>query len=234
MGSGSGMFAIDLSGNTYISSVRFSENCEIGQISISGASGGYISNFEVEQNGGFGSFEIDASGGTAFLNNFKIGQDSGFGNIPDVTSAVAFKTISREFNNLGANDFIAGLTGSLGNGDISDMPQLDPTKTFHVLDTTAWDGQINDLNYHLPDGNWDGQTVKFFTTDNGINMGNLGGIRIYLNLGTPFNVGNSPILDSWYPFITYDRGTSELVRRNDVPTAIWLGDKWIIDNDQWD
>ena len=234
MGSGSGMIAIDLSGNTHISSVRFSENCEVADISISGASGGYISNFEVEQNGGFGSFEIDASEGTAFLNDFKIGQNSGFGNIPDVTSGVEFKTISREFNNFGANDFIAGLTGSFGTGDISAMTQLDPTKTFHILDTTGWDGQVNALNYHLPDGNWDGQTVKFFTTDDGINMGNLEDIRIYLNLGTPFNVSNSPILESWYPFITYDRGIGEIVRRNDVPTAIWLGDRWIIDNDQWD
>jgi hypothetical protein len=234
MGSGSGMFAIDLSGNTYISSVRFSENCEVADISISGASGGYIANFEVEQNGGFGSFEIDSSEGTAFLNNFKIGQNFGFGNIPDVTSGVESKTISREFNNFGANDFIAGLTGSFGTGDISAMTQLDASKTFHILDTTGWDGQVNALNYHLPDGNCDGQTVKFFTTDNGINMGNLEGIRIYLNLGTPFNVSNSPILDSWYPFITYDRGIGEIVRRNDVPTAIWLGDRWIIDNDQWD
>jgi hypothetical protein len=64
--------------------------------------------------------------------------------------------------------------------------------------------------------------------------GNLEDIRIYLNLGTPFNVSNSPILESWYPFITYDRGIGEIVRRNDVPTAIWLDDKWIIDNDQWD
>ena len=234
LGSNSSMYNINLSNNTYISSVKFSDDCEIGQISISGASGGYISNFEVEQNGGFGSFEIDASEGTAFLDNFKIGQDSGFGNIPDVTSGVESKTISREFNNLGASDFIAGLTGSFGTGDISAMPQLDPTKTFHILDTTGWDGQVNALNYHLPDGNWDGQTVKFFTTDNGINMGNLEDIRIYLNLGTPFNVSNSPILDSWYPFITYDRGIGEIVRRNDVPTAIWLGDRWIIDNDQWD
>jgi hypothetical protein len=234
LGSNSSMNNINLSNNTYISSVKFSDNCEIGQISISGASGGYISNFEVEQNGGFGSFNIDASAGTAFLNNFKIGQDSGFGNISDVTSGVEFKTISREFNNFGANDFIAGLTGSFGTGDISAMTQLDPTKTFHVLDTTGWDGQINDLNYHLPDGSWDGQTVKFFATGNGINMGEMGGIRIYLNLGTPFNVDSSPMLDSWYPFITYDRGISQDVRRNDVPTAIWLANKWIIDNDRWD
>ena len=235
LGSNSSMSNINLSNNTYISSVKFSDNCEIGQISISGASGGYIANFEVEQSGGFGSFEIDASGGTAFLNNFKIGQDSGFGNIPDVTSGVESKTISREFNNLGANDFTAGVTGSFGWADIGTMTQLDPYKSFHILDTVGWNGNVNDLNYYLPNGEWDGQTVKFFATGDGANMeGNMGRIKIWCNLGIPYDVTGSGGNNPWYPFTKYDYVQSIYVRRTDVPTAIWLNGKWIIDNDNWD
>jgi hypothetical protein len=64
-------------------------------------------------------------------------------------------------------------------------------------------------------------------------MGDMGGIRIWCTMATPNNVytrGPQP----WYPFSKYDTALSQYVVRPDVPTAIWLNNKWIIDNDNWD
>ena len=234
LGSSSWMSNINLSSNTYISSVKSSDDTGIGQITISGASGGHISDFEIEQSGGFGSFTIDASAGSAYLENFKIGQNSGFGSIPDITTAVAFRTISREFNNFEANNFTAGVTGSLGWADVGTMTQLDPYKSFHILDTTGWDGNTNSLNYYLPNGEWEGQTVKFFATGDGTNMGDMGGIRIWCHLGTPYNITDAGGNYDWHPFTRYDLGAQTSYMRTDVPTAIWINGKWVIDNDNWD
>ena len=126
------------------------------------------------------------------------------------------------------------MTGSLGWADVGTMTQLDPYKSFHILDTTGWDGNTNSLNYYLPNGEWEGQTVKFFATGDGTNMGDMGGIRIWCHLGTPYNITDAGGNYDWHPFTRYDLGAQTSYMRTDVPTAIWINGKWVIDNDNWD
>ena len=235
MGSNSNFNNINLYPDTYISNINGSINTSFGQITITG-SNSYISNFEIEQNGGFGGFTLDGTSEPVIFNTFKIGQDAGFGGLGNVITTNTNVTIEKGFNNFQANEFTLGITGSLYWEDIASMPQLDANKTFYILDTTGWDASTDDLNYYLPNGGYDGQTIKFFLTGYGANMTdtNIGRLKIWCTMGLPSDVtgagGNYP----WYPFNKYDYGTSQYRLRTDTPTAIWLNNKWIIDNNNWD
>jgi len=229
LGSNSSIVNVTLHPATYISYINGSGDCGLGDVIVTG-SGAYISGFEMEQSTGFGGLTVDSSNYNSHLEDFKIGQNAGFGGIT-IESEIEDVTIERGFSNFQANELTLGVTGSLSWEDTNSMTQLDASKTFHILDTTGWDGTNDNLNYYLPDGFYNGQTVKLFTTNNGTNMGSLSGIRVWCNLGVPFN-DNGGNYD-WYPFVTFDNGLNEVVTRKDVPTAIWLGDKWIIDNDYY-
>ena len=235
LGNNSNFSTINLEPGTYISNINGSDNVGFDSFTITG-SNSYISNFELEQNSGFGSLTIDGSAEPTYFSNFKIGQNDGFGGFTTTTTNEKV-TIQRGFNNFEANNFTLGVTASFSNplysGDTGVMTQLDPYKTFHILDTTGWDGTDSNLYYYLPDGDYNGQTVKFFATDGGTNMGNMGGIKIWCNLATPFNVTTRG-LQPWYPFVRWPDGGGSTVLRYDVPTAIWLNGSWIIDNDNWD
>ena len=235
LGSNSNFDNINLYPGTYIQNINGSDNSGFNQLTITG-SNSYIANFEIEQNGGFGGFTIDGTSEPVTFNTFKIGQDSGFGGLGNVITTNTNVTIERGFNNFQANEFRLGITGSFGWNDIGSMPSLDSSKTFHILDTTGWDAATSDLNYYLPNGSYDGHTVKFFLTGYGANMTgtNIGRLRIWCNMGLPSNVTSAGGNNPWYPFSKYDTGLNQYVVRPDVPTAIWLNNKWIIDNDNWD
>lgn len=226
---------ITLYDNTYIENIKMSPNTGFGQVGLTG-SGAHISNFDMDQNSGFGQLSIDATSSAAYLNNFKIGQDAGFGGI-DITGPEEDVTIERGFNNFQVNVSVAGATAALGTAvwaDKGGFGLLDPSKSFHILDTTDWDASTDSLNYYLPSGGYNGQTIKFFMNSNGSNLeGNAGRLNIWLDsLGTPTNIGAEHIQYPWYPFVKPYPNESET--RTDSPTAIWLNGKWIIDNDRWD
>jgi hypothetical protein len=227
LGTNSSIATVNLHPGTYISYINGSGDCGFGEVIVTG-SGAYISGFEMEQGSSFGGLTVDASTYNSSMSDFKIGQNAGFGGTT-IESEMEDVTLERGFSNFQATELTLGVTGSLGWADIDSMTELDASKTFHILDTTGWDGNENSLHYYLPNGFYNGQTVKLFTTSNGTNMGSLSGIRVWCNLGVPFN-DNGGNYD-WYPFVTFDNGLNEVVTRKDVPTAIWLGDKWIIDND---
>ena len=193
----------------------------IGAMSV--CSGSEISNFQLGIGAGFGEMTVSAS---VALTNFELGNSSEFGGTT-FTSSINNVTITRAFNNYDVNIPITGTTGSVSWGD--SMTELSGNKSFYILDTTGWDASTDNLNYKLPDGNYEGQTVKVFHTNGGSNLAdNIQKINIWAHLtGTPNfdNAGDFP----WYPFINSE-GTAE---RADIPTAIWINGKWVVDNYQY-
>lgn len=235
LGSGASANNITLYDNTYIENVKISDNGSFDQVGLTG-SGAYISNFDVEQNGGFGGLSINATNSPAFLNNFKIGQNSGFGGM-GITGPVENVTIERGFNNWEAGKLIAGVTASFDPGfnwaNTNSLDSLDTNKSFQILDTTGWDASTTTLNYYLADGDFDGQTIKFFMTSDGTNInGNAGNLRIWLNsFSSMDDFSNVQTQQPWYPF---SQNTDYTQMRVDIPQCIWLNGRWIIDNDAWD
>ena len=216
--------SISMADGSYIRRMDIGSDVEVGGISLTG--GTSISDFQLATTSGVGSIDLLAS---SSLSNFEIGQGWGFGGM-DVTSSMSYVTIGRGFSNFNANVPIAGTTGSLNWN--SSMTDLDAgSNSFFILDTTGWNASNAQLNYRLPDGDYDGQTVKFFHTNGGTDLGGtyIGNLLIwgYLTDTDSFDTaGHYP----WSPFMKSDNSG----HRVDVPTAIWIGGKWIIDNSIYD
>ena len=194
-------------------------------------SGSEITDFQVGVNSFFGEITIT---GSANLSSFELGNDMGFGG-ETFTSSMSGVTIERGFNNYKAGELIAGFTSSFDPGvgwaDKDSFTQLDPSKSFQILDTTDWDAATSTLNYYLPDGGWNGQTIKFFLTNNGTSIGdNINNLNIWIDSFTSaFELSDTYTQTSWFAFS--DSGGS---RRTDIPQCIWMNGKWVIDNNQWD
>ena len=153
------------------------------------------------------------------------------------TSSLSSITLTRQFNNYKAGDLIAGFTSSFSPGvswaDKDSFTQLDPSKSFQILDTTDWDAATSTLNYYLPDGGWNGQTIKFFMTSDGSSIdGNVANLNIWLDgFSTMDNFSAIETQQPWYPFsLSSNYGQM----RVDIPQCIWMNGRWIIDNDAWD
>ena len=236
LGDNSNLVSVALYGGTYLQDINTSNNCGIGDLIITG-SDSYISDFQLEQNAGFGNLTVDGSqSGSVSFDNFKLGQDNGFGG-STYTSSMSNVTIERAFNNFEANNLIAGVTASFGSGfgwsDAIALNSLDSNKSFQILDTTGWDASESTLNYYLAGGDFDGQTIKFFMTSDGSNIDtNAGNLRIWLNtFSTMDNFSSIETQQPWYPF---SQNTNYGAIRVDIPQCIWMGGRWIIDNDSWD
>jgi hypothetical protein len=233
LGDNSGVSNISLYGSTYISNINGLTNAGFGQLSVTG-SDAFISYIELGQDAGFGGFSVDSTvNGDAYLEYIKIGQGDGLGD--NVTTIIENVTIERGFNNYNASKLIAGVTASFDPGftwaDISNINPLDTNKSFQILDTTGWDASTTTLNYYLPNGDWDGQTIKFFMTDDGTGIyDNPSNLHIWLySFTAAFDLSDTHTQQPWYPFVRTEGG-----RRSDIPQCIWINGKWVIDNDQWD
>ena len=216
---------ITMEDGSYIRRMDIGSDVEFGGINLTG--GTSISDFQLATTSGVGSIDLLAS---SSLSNFEIGQGWGFGGM-DVTSSMSYVTIGRGFSNFNANVPIAGTTGSLNWN--SSMTDLDTdSNSFFILDTTGWNASNAQLNYRLPDGDYDGQTVKFFHTNGGTDLGGtyIGNLLIWGYLTDNADSFDSPGHYPWSPFMKSDNSG----HRVDVPTAIWIGGKWIIDNSIYD
>ena len=133
-----------------------------------------------------------------------------------------------------AGDLIAGFTSSIETGvswsDVNDFTQLDPLKSFQILDTTDWDASTTTLHYYLEDGDYNGQTIKFFLTNNGTSVGdNIGNLCIWMDSFTSaFDLADTYSQTCWFPF---SDGYGS--RRTDIPQCIWMNGKWVINNNSW-
>lgn len=233
LGDGSGFGSVNLHSGTYISNIDGLTQSGFGEISLTGSSA-HISNFQLGQNANFGGLTIDSTvNGDAYLEYFKIGQDTGFGG-DNIETIITNVTVERGFNTYRAGNFIAGFTSSIETGvswsDVNTFTQLDPLTSFQILDTTDWDASTSTLNYYLEDGDYNGQTIKFFLTNNGISVGdNIGNLCIWMSSFTSaFDLADTYSQTCWFPF-TDDNGS----RRNDIPQCIWMNGKWVIDNNRW-
>ena len=235
LGDNSSVYSVQLYGSTYMQNINALNSCGFGNLTITG-SNSYISNFQLDQGSGFGSFTIDGSQSSVGLNLFKIGQDNGFGG-SDVTSSMQYVTMDREFNNWEANKSKTGLIASFSPGvswsDVNSFTYIEPYKSFQILDTTGWDASTSTLNYYLPTGDFDGQTIKFFMTSDGTNInGNASNLHIWMNtFATMDDFSGTIEQQPWYPFSQTNNYTQI---RADIPQCIWLNGKWIVDNDAWD
>lgn len=225
--SSAGEFTLEEGSN--ISDINLIGNASFGGILI--CSGSEITDFQVGMDGGFGEITIT---GSANLSNFELGNGQGFGG-ETFTSSLSNVAITKAFNNYKAGELISGFTASFDPGvtwsNVNSFTQLDTSKSFQILDITDWDVETTTLNYYLPDGDWNGQTIKFFiTNDNeGIYI-NPQRIKVWLNNFTvSFRLSETLNQLPWYPFQAQDGN-----RRNDIPQCIWLNGKWVIDNDAWD
>ena len=233
LGDNSNIGNINLHDGNYISHINGLSNTGFGGITITG-SNAFISYFDLGQDAGFGGFDVDSTiSGSAYLEYFKLGQGAGFGD--NVSTIIENVTIERGFNNYNAGMLLAGVTASFDPGftwaDTNNLNPLDTEKSFQILDTTGWDAETTTLNYYLPDGDWNGQTVKFFMNNNGNGIyDNPSRLHIWLNnFTTAFGLSDTLNQQPWYPFVAPDGS-----RRNDIPQCIWLNGKWVIDNDAWD
>ena len=233
LGDDSSIGLINLYGGNYINNINGLSDVSFGEIVVTG-SNAFISYFELGQDAGFGGFDVDSTiSGSAYLEYFKIGQNAGFGD--NVSTIIENVTIERGFNNYNAGMLLYGVTASFDPGftwaDTSTLNPLDTDKSFQILDTTGWDAETTTLNYYLPDGDWNGQTVKFFMNNNGNGIyDNPSRLHIWLNnFTTAFGLSDTINQQPWYPFVGPDGN-----RRNDIPQCIWLNGKWVIDNDAWD
>ena len=233
LGDDSSIGLINLYGGNYINNINGLSDVSFGEIVVTG-SNAFISYFELGQDAGFGGFDVDSTiSGSAYLEYFKIGQNAGFGD--NVSTIIENVTIERGFNNYNAGMLLYGVTASFDPGftwaDTNNLNPLDTEKSFQILDTTGWDAETTTLNYYLPDGDWNGQTVKFFMNNNGNGIyDNPSRLHIWLNnFTTAFGLSDTINQQPWYPFVGPDGN-----RRNDIPQCIWLNGKWVIDNDAWD
>ena len=216
--------SIDMESGSYVRRMDIGTNSEVGGLTLTANT--YISDFQLATDSGMGSITLQSG---SSLSNFEIGQNDGFGG-NDFTTSLDGITISRGFSNYEANVPKVGTQGNL-NWE-SSMTDLDAgSNSFFILDTTNWDAGATHLNYRLPSGEYEGQTVKFFHTNGGTNLEgtNISQLLVwgYLTSTTNFDSpGNYP----WSPFMKSDNSD----HRADVPTATWIGGKWIIDNSIYD
>lgn len=239
------------SSNQYVGSISLAPDCSINNIIMSSSAEMYdismltyssissvdlqpnssIYNFQLGVNSGFGALTVSQSIG---INDIELGQNFGFGEIGLISENISNRTITRGFNNFGAEDPMLGTTGSLSWSDRNDMTYLDPNKSYHIIDTTGWDADISDLNYYLPDGYYEGQKVELVVTPGGTNLyTNAGRIRIWLdNLRDPAQIGVVGTQVPWYAF-THPTANNQ-TWRYDNPKAIWVDGAWTIDNYSWD
>ena len=240
LGNGSYFGDIYVGDDAYIDNVTLEGNAQMYDMNFMGASSATnilicadsdVHNFQIGVGAGFGYINVTSS---ADLNGFEIGQGTGFGSTT-ISSSASDVTISRGFNNYEATKYMAGTTGSLSWSDVNTMTPLEPYKSFHIIDTTGWDAVATDLNYYLPNGNWEGQRIELILKENGDGtlVDNAGRVHIWMDsLRDPAQRGVIGTQVPWYPF-THPTNTYQSWRY-DNPKAVWIDGAWTIDNFSWD
>lgn len=239
---------------TYVGRLSLAPDCYINNITISGSAEMYdvsllpnstidsvdlqpnssIYNIQLGVNSGFGGLTVSQS---IEINNIEFEQYSGFQGIGLISQDIANRTIARGFNNLAINTEFQptlGYTGSVTSVNYQiDATVLNLGQSVYIIDTTGWDADISNLNYYLPDGGYEGQTVELVILPGGTNFsGNAYKIFIWVD-----NVRNSLIQGTTYTAINWNAfssATDATAWRADNPRAIWVAGAWSIDNGQID
>jgi hypothetical protein len=230
---------ITLEEDSAMSNINLMGNTESGNITLQ--SGSTVHNFEFGMNAGFGPLIVTAS---AELNRFEVGNGYYFGEM-EFTSSMSNITISRGFNNLGAETDYYGYPGGDVNSSnymnlATNLSYNEKHLSVYAINPDGNDFSENSLDYYLPDGLYNGQTIELVLVGNINNLydGYASGIRIWMgNLrltgGTLADKAGTVVTNTfWYPF---SKGTySDLgVLRDTNPKAIWLKGAWTIDNGSW-
>jgi hypothetical protein len=239
LGNGSYFGDIYVGDDGYIDNVTLEGNAQMYDMNFMGATtatnilictGSEVHNFQIGVGAGFGYINVTSS---ANLDGFELGQGTGFSSTT-ISSSASDVTISRGFNNYEATTYMVGTTGSLVWADRDSMTRLEPNKSFHIIDTTGWDADTTDLNYYLPNGNWEGQRIELIIKSGGTNLStNAGRIHIWLqSLRDPTQQGAIGTEYPWYAF--YHPTNNYQSWRYDNPKATWIDGAWTIDNFSWD
>jgi acetyltransferase-like isoleucine patch superfamily enzyme len=250
LGSDTTVSSIVIGADAYFGEFTLEESAHMDDINLMGdtmaggitlQSGSNISNFQFGLNAGFGPLIVSSS---VELNRFEVGNGYYFGEM-EFTSSMSNITISRGFNNLGAETDYYGYNGGDVNSSnymnlASNLSYNEKHLSVYAINPDGNDFSENSLDYYLPDGLYNGQTIELVLVGNINNLydGYASGIRVWMgNLrltgGTLADKAGTVVTNTfWYPF---SKGTySDLgVLRDTNPKAIWLKGAWTIDNGSW-
>jgi hypothetical protein len=227
LGDDASISTVTLEGNTQIYDMHYMGGASTNNILIS--TGSYVSAFQIGVYSNFSNINVTSS---ANLSGFELGQGIALNNTT-FSSSLSNKTISRGFNNLGTTDYMRGIQGEYYWADKDSMTRLEPNKSFHIIDTTAWDASGDILHYYLPTGNWEGQRIELILKNGGSNLdGHAQNIRIWMDSLKYQGFNHTEAW--WMPFSYWeDYDVTGNILRHDNPKAIWIDDGWVIDNGRW-
>ena len=228
---------ITLSTSAYIYQVLIGTNSGILNFDLLSSS--TIESVELKLNATLSYFNLDVN---SSINNVTIADDIIYSNFKiGIDSELCCETflenksdviISKNFNNLKTN--------SIGNGGMSwntnpnELPNINVNNSIQIIDIT--DVPYNNFWFYLPNGNFEGQELKFILTGNGVYDNDYANsadrIQIFIENaraanGTLFS-GGVPVWFNWYPFIEIDNTWRSMA------TCVWSNNAWTTDNNKFD
>jgi hypothetical protein len=212
--------------------------------SIEMGSNSTLNNFEIANEGGISSLILSQS---VSLERFKIGQDFGFSS-SSFSSSLSDVVIDYGFNNFGAGNNYYGFV-DFGNvidstnymESASLLSSHNNIQSVYAINANTTDFSTYTLNYYLPNGQYEGQTVELVLIGDSNNLydGNVNKIKVWMQ---SLRLTGGVLADKagyigtntfWFPFMKGAAIGEFSVLRETNPKAIWIQGAWTIDNGCW-
>jgi hypothetical protein len=249
LGSFTSLSSIVISADAYFGDITIEENAHLDDINMMGdsmsgniiiCSGSSVSNLQFGLAAGFGALMVTSS---ADLDRFEVGNGYYFGEMT-ITSSMSNITMGRGFNNFGADISYYGYTGgdvTSGNYETNAtrLQFNDKHQSVYAINANGNDFSTTLLEYYLPNGAYEGQTVELVLVGDSNNLydSHAAYIRVWMQSlrltgGTLYDKAGSTFTNTfWYPFSQSAQSNSVLRESN--PKAIWIQGAWTIDNGAW-